>query len=97
MSVAAFVHLGNNSVEVSMKKTFARIAISFVSAFFLSLSTGWWFVIHHLRFEMLDKSEETINAAAAARANLNLFMNSTIAAGCVACVGLTWLFYRLIR
>ena len=46
---------------------------------------------------MLDKSEETINAAATARASLNLFMNSTIAASCVACVGLTWLFYRLIR
>jgi hypothetical protein len=62
-----------------------RLLICLISAFFISLSVGWWFIIHVYR---------TVGVA---DQNVNSFMWSVIAAGFLATAALTWLFYRLIH
>jgi hypothetical protein len=39
----------------------ARVLVSLISAGFLSLSVGWWYLLHALRYMAMQKTDPEVN------------------------------------
>jgi hypothetical protein len=93
--VAAF-YSNCGRITPPMKKL-ARVLVSLISAGFLSLSVGWSYLIHAMRYFSMSKADPNAALWAMSDSDVTHLIMKTVLIGAIATVAMTWGFYRLIR
>jgi hypothetical protein len=80
-----------------MKKV-ARVLVSLIAAGFLSLSVGWWYIFHALRYNAtMARTELDVNHLMMSASEVSHLAWTVVLLGVIGTAGMTWSFYRWIR
>lgn len=78
-------------------KILARWLLSFISASFIALAVGWWYIIHAMRYFFMSKTDPEAARLFMSDSDVTHLILKTVLIGVIGTVGMTWSSYRLIR